>query len=161
MGTRKHVKSDLKSVLQAATSLHGHFGPFLTLGVRTGLVGLQELKVKQGDARLSTIVMLEYVVPISCILDGIQTSTGCTVGNTRLTWKESREIGAIFELGSAQRRIEVWVNPAVVQELKRKLAEQPPDEEIRQIGWDIAFRTDAELFLSKRWVNVLNLQCVM
>jgi len=149
MMTRKHIKPDLKSLLQAATFPHGHFGPFLTLGVRMGLFGLRQLGVKQGDTRLRAIVMLEYVVPISCILDGIQTSTGCTVGNTRLTWKESTEIGALFELGSCQQKVEVWAIPAVVQELKRKLAKQPSDEEIRQIGWDIAFRTDAELFLSK------------
>jgi len=149
MATRRHIKSDFRSLLQAATSLHGHFGPFLTLGVRMGLVGLRELRVQQGDTQLRTTVMLEYVVPISCILDGIQTSTGCTIGNTRLTWKESGEIGAIFELGSNQRKIQVWANPAVVQKLKRKLAKQPSDEETRQIGWDLALRTDAELFLSK------------
>jgi len=150
VGKRKHIKSDLKSLLRIATSLHGHFGPFLTLGVRMGLVSLRELRVKQSETQLHTTVMLEYVVPISCILDGIQTSTGCTVGNARLTWKESREIGALFELGSSQRKVEVWANPVVVQELKRKLAKLTSDEETRRIGWDIASRTDAELFLCKR-----------
>jgi len=150
MATRKHTESNVETLLQMASNLHGHFGPFLALGVRMGLVGLRELRVKQGDMRLNTTVMLEYVVPISCILDGIQTSTGCTVGNTRLTWKQYNEIGAKFELGSNQRKVEVWVNPVVVQELKRKLEKQPSEEETRQIGWDIAFRTDEELFLSKR-----------
>lgn len=147
---RKHYESGLKTLLRAATDLHGHFGPFLALGVRMGLVGLRQLNVQQGDTRLTSTVMLEYVVPISCILDGIQTSTKCTVGNRRLTWKKSKRIGAIFGLSSCQQRIEVWLNPPVVQELKRKLAVQPSDEKIRQIGWDIASRPDKELFLSKK-----------
>ncbi len=147
---RKHYESGLETLLQAATDLHGHFGPFLVLGVRMGLVGLRELSVRQGDIRLTSTVMLEYVVPISCILDGIQTSTKCTVGNRRLAWKKSKRIGAIFVLSSSRQRVEVWARPTVVQELKRELALQPSDEEIRQIGWDVASRSDEELFLSKR-----------
>ena len=147
---RKYCKAGLKTLLRAATNLHGHFGPFLALGVRVGLVGVRELNVQQGDTRLTVTVMLEYAVPISCILDGIQTSTKCTVGNTRLTWKKSKRIGAIFGLGSSQKRVEVWIRPAIIQELKRELAGQPLDEETRQIGWDLAFRSDEELFLSKR-----------
>ncbi len=115
-----------------------------------GLVGLRQLGVKRSDTRLRTTVMLEYVVPISCVLDGIQTSTKCTVGNTRLTWKKSKRIGAIFELSSSQQRVEMWIRPAIVQELKRELAGQRSDEKTRQIGWNIAFRSDEELFLSKR-----------
>jgi len=150
MKTPKHGKSGLRALLRAATDLHGHFGPFLALGVRMGLFGLRELSVQQGHTRLTATVMLEYVVPFSCILDGIQISTRCTVGNARLVWKESKEIGAIFQLSSSQQRVEVWVSPAVVHELKRKLAKKPSDEEIRQIGMDVASRSDAELFLSKR-----------
>ncbi len=147
---KKHYEPGLKIILEEATDLHGHFGPFLALGVRMGLVGLRELSVQQGDTRLTLTVMLEYVVPISCVLDGIQTSTKCTVGNTRLTWKKSKRIGAIFVLSSSQQRVEVWVRPTVVQELKRELALQPSDEEIRKIGRDIASRSDEELFLSER-----------
>jgi len=150
MNTPKHSKSGLRALLQAATDLHGHFGPFLALGIRMGLLGLRELSVQQGDRRMTATVMLEYAVPFSCILDGIQISTRCTVGNARLAWKESNEIGAIFQLDSSQQRVEIWVLPVVIRELKRRLAKQPSDEEIRQIGLDISSRSDSELFLSKR-----------
>jgi len=150
MTAQRHGRQGLDAVLQDATDLHGHFGPFLALGVRIGLVGLRELRVKQGDTRLHTTVMLEYVAPISCVLDGIQVSTKCTVGNTRLTWKESSEISVTFQLSSSRRKVEIRVNPAIIRELQRKLAKPLPDEEIRQIGLDIASLPDAELFLCKR-----------
>jgi len=134
--------------MHTAIDLHGHFGPFLALGVRMGLVGLRELGVKKGDTRLHATVVLKYVAPISCILDGVQTTTKCTVGNTRLTWKESERIGATFQLSDSRRRVTVWVNPEVLEELKHKLARKPSDKATRQLGWDIASRTDAELFLS-------------
>jgi len=149
MKTSRPDKTGFKTPMQVAMNLHGHFGPFLALAVRMGLAAMEELGVKRSDMRLHANVMLEYIVPMSCVLDGIQTSTGCTVGNTRLTWKESKEIGTIFQLGFNQKRVEVWVRPSLVKELKKRLAKQPTDEEIRHIGWDIAFRSDKELFLSR------------
>ena len=141
---------NLDKRLQSATDLHGHFGPFLALGVRMSLYALRELGVKEGDTGLHTTVTLEYVTPISCILDGVQASTKCTVGNTRLAWKQSKEVGAVFQLDRNKQRVEVWVKSEVLRELKRRLATHPSDEETRRIGLDIASRPDAELFLRKR-----------
>jgi len=138
---------ELNTQLKAATDLHGHFGPFLALGVRMGLVGLRALGAKEGDTKLRVKVMLKYALPFSCVLDGIQTSTKCTVGNKRLVWKESKQLGAVFQLKNGNRRVEVDVNPAVFQELKRKLAEKPLDEEVRRLGFDMASRSEKELFL--------------
>jgi formylmethanofuran dehydrogenase subunit E len=150
MTGQKMKDQNLDKRLQAATDLHGHFGPFLALGVRMGLYALRELGVNEGDTRLHTTVMLEYVTPVSCILDGIQASTKCTVGNARLEWKHSKEIGAIFQLSHNKQQVEVWVKSALFRELKRRLATHPSDEETRQIGLDIASRSDAELFFTKR-----------
>jgi len=150
MTEQRRKNQDLNERLQFAADLHGHFGPFLALGVRMGLYGLRELGAKEGDTELHATVMLEYVTPVSCILDGVQASTQCTVGNTRLAWKNSEDVGAIFQLGRSKQRVEVWVKPAVFQELKLRLNAQPSDKETRQIGLDIASRSDAELFLGKR-----------
>jgi len=139
----------LNAALQTAIDFHGHFGPFLTLGVRMGLLGLEKLGVKPGDSRLHATVMLKYAAPISCILDGIQTTTKCTVGNTRLAWKESSQISVIFQLDGSKRRIRIRVDPAIVQELLGRLSEQPTDKATREIGEEIASRPDSELFLSE------------
>ena len=145
--SRRSQKQGLDALLKAATDLHGHFGPFLTLGVRMGIVGLRELGAKEGDTQLHITGMLKYAVPISCMLDGIQTSTKCTVGNKRLEWKESNELGAMFLLKNSTRRVEVKVNPTLVQELKRKLDKMPHSgEEVRQLASEVASRPEKELF---------------
>jgi formylmethanofuran dehydrogenase subunit E len=150
MTDQERKNQDLNEQLQFAADLHGHFGPFLALGVRMGLLGLQELGLKKGKKELHATVMLTYVTPISCILDGIQTSTQCTVGNGRLLWRNSGDIGAIFQLRDSTHRVEVWIRPTVFQELNHRLEAKPSDEETRQIGLDIASRTDSELFMEKR-----------
>jgi len=145
--SKRNQKQGLNTFLRVATDLHGHLGPFLALGVRIGLVGLRELGAKEGDTRLQVKAMLEYALPFSCILDGIQATTKCTVGNKRLTWIESKETGALFLLKNGGPQVEVSVNSAVVQELRRKLDKRPSDEEVRQLGVDIVSRSERELFL--------------
>jgi len=145
--TEQSREQDSDVLLKAAASLHGHFGPFLTLGVRMSLAGLRELGVKPGDTRLHIKATLEYALPFSCMLDGIQTATKCTVGNQRLSWKESRELGAMFLLENTGRRIEVKVNKTVIRELSRKLEkEKPMSGAVRQIASDVASRSEKELF---------------
>jgi formylmethanofuran dehydrogenase subunit E len=150
MTDQRRKTQDLNKRLQFAADLHGHFGPFLALGVRMGLLGLRKLGVKKGDTELHATVMLRYVTPVSCILDGIQSSTQCTVGNTRLAWRNSEDVSAIFQLDRSKRRVEVLVKPSVLQELKLRLEAKPSDQETRQIGFEIASRSDAELFVGKR-----------
>jgi len=142
---RSHEQG-LNTLLKAATDLHGHFGPFLTLGLRVGLLGLKELGAKEGDAQVHVTAMLEYVLPFSCMLDGIQTSTKCTVGNKRLTWEESKEFGAMFLLANSRRRVEVKVDSGVIQELSRRLDKKPSDAEVRKLALDIASRPEEQLF---------------
>jgi formylmethanofuran dehydrogenase subunit E len=150
MTEKKERSRSLNEQLQLATDLHGHFGPFLALGVRMGLYGLRKLGVKRGDTELRVIVMLRYATPVSCILDGIQSSTQCTVGNTRLAWKNSEDVSAIFKLERSKRQIEVSVKPSVLQELILRLEAKPSDEDTRQLGLAIESRSDAGLFLEKR-----------
>jgi formylmethanofuran dehydrogenase subunit E len=145
--TKRNREQDLDALLKAAASLHGHFGPFLTLGVRMGLTGLREIGAKEGDTQLRITVSLEYVLPFSCILDGIQTATKCTVGNQRLSWRESKELGAMFLLETTGRQIEVKVNQAVVRELSRRLDKRAPmSEAVRQLASEVASRSEKELF---------------
>jgi len=147
VASRRSREQDMDKLLKVATSFHGHYGPFLTLGVRMGLVGLRELRAKEGDTQLRVTAMLEYSLPFSCMLDGIQTATKCTVGNKRLLWKESKELGAIFLLDNTGRQVEVKVNQAMVRELSRRLDQKKPlSEAVRQLASDVASRPEEELF---------------
>jgi len=146
VASKRSQKQGLNTLLKAATDLHGHFGPFLTLGLRIGLLGLRELGAKEGDTQLHVATMLEYVLPFSCMLDGIQTSTKCTIGNKRLTWKESKEFGAMFLLENSGQKVEVKVNSAVIQELSRRLDKKPSDAEVRKLALNIASRPEEQLF---------------
>ncbi len=142
-------EGDVEALLFEAADFHGHLGPFLALGVRTGLAGLRELKVRPGDTKLRVTVMLKYDVPFSCMLDGVQAVTKCTIGNKRLSWRDSDQMSAVFTFHD-NLRAEVIISSAAIQELGRKLADKPSEETVRKLALDIASRPEKDLLSIKR-----------
>jgi formylmethanofuran dehydrogenase subunit E len=65
-------------LLKAAGRFHGHIGPFLAVGLRMGQVANERLGRTPMD--MKAVVWVEGRPPRSCVLDGIQYVTGCTLG---------------------------------------------------------------------------------
>jgi len=77
-------QGDLEGLLNKAGELHGHFCPYVALGVRAGYLTMRELQVRS--------VGMEGVVAIvetnNCFSDGVQMVTGCTFGNNALIYRD-------------------------------------------------------------------------
>lgn len=78
-----------------AIEFHGHDGPFMTLGLRMGLIALELLDCR-GWFDLRCEVRLDWNPPDSCVIDGIQSSTGCTMGKKNITIVEQPGVEAVF-----------------------------------------------------------------
>ncbi len=134
------------SIFEKAEDFHGHFGPFLVIGVRMGLTGLNRLNAVK-DKSLVVAASLPPHVPFSCIIDGLQVTTKCTVGNQRLSLKDSLKIQTQFETRDGQKVV-VALNQTVFEKLKSRLVnENLPEEEVRQLAWDVAAIPEDELFI--------------
>lgn len=77
-------KGDVESVLLRAGESHGHFCPYLALGVRAGVHAMGELSAR--STGMEDIVAV--VETNSCFSDGVQVSTGCTFGNNALIYRD-------------------------------------------------------------------------
>jgi len=140
---------DLASILRRAEDFHGHFGPFLVVGVRAGIIALRELQTSKENKSLRAVVSLVYSVPYSCILDGIQLSTGCTIGNKRLRFEESPTFSIELEdLGNG--KVTVSIPSKAVDELKQKLAKDLPTKDLERLAHEVASTAEEELFLIDR-----------
>lgn len=147
MAFEDDVPSELKTILEKASDFHGHLGPFLTVGVRMGLVGLDRIGAQLSES-LRIVVSLPLHVPFSCVVDGLQATTKCTIGNQKLSMRDAHTIQATFETYETGQRATVALNQLVFQELKSKLLkERLPDKEIRKIAWKIATLPEEELFV--------------
>jgi len=122
----------LITLMEKAAEFHGHLGPFLVIGARMGNMAKRTLKpnVKE-NKRLQVTVKIPLLTPFSCILDGIQTTTQCTVGNQKLRIENSqKEITANFELQNSNRVMKVSVNPKIIKELISEMSEGFTNEEL-------------------------------
>jgi len=121
----------LKIAIKDAEKLHGHLGPFLVIGVRMGKIAERILNTNIGENKLQVTAKIPLLTPLSCILDGIQATTKCTIGNQKLRMENSqKEITVRFELQNSDKTTKVSVNPKIVEELMNKIAEGASNEEL-------------------------------
>lgn len=147
---RQGQNKELEGLLEKAVDWHGHFGPFLVLGVRMGLVGTRELGEKRGDPKLRVTVMTRPSVPFSCVIDGIQASTGCTIGNRKLRLRDSQKsIAAKFRI-SERNSVTVTLNPAKQEELEKLLSRHPSLREMEEIASNVISTPEKGLFNVKK-----------
>lgn len=135
----------LETSIKEAAELHGHLGPFLVIGVRMGKAAKQIFNSENEESReLRASVRVPFLTPFSCILDGIQSATHCTIGNQRLRVEESRQkITAQFETTDSDKILLISVNPKIVEDLKGKISKGTPSEYLAEA---IASTPEHQLF---------------
>ena len=95
----------------------------MIIGLRIGLTALRALD-SEGWFGLTCTATLHWSPPDSCLLDGIQSSSGCTMGKRNLIVKEGHGISAIFHSGS--KTLQITLKPEVYAEIKQAMS---PDAE--------------------------------
>lgn len=85
------VPMDLPPELEALRTFHGHLGVYVTLGLRMGKIGKRRLGHHKG---LTALVRSRLEPPMLCVVDGVQFSSGCTMGkgNIRVEAGENPEV---------------------------------------------------------------------
>ncbi|RLI29528.1 MAG: hypothetical protein DRO46_02370 [Candidatus Hecatellales archaeon] len=131
----------LDELVSKVRDFHGHFGPFAALGLRLSLYAMEKLKAQRGDERLKAKVTLTTLkTPYTCILDGVQIATGCTIGNGRLRFEEGEKVSLELNLeGVGAVKVEVpretleWMRETLkrgvpLEEAARQLLAKPEKE---------------------------------
>jgi formylmethanofuran dehydrogenase subunit E len=116
---------------ERAIEFHGHDGPFMTIGLRMGLIALEMLDCK-GWFDLSCEARLNWNPPDSCVIDGIQSSTGCTMGKKNILVVEQDGVEACFT--SKNKTLCITLKPEVIQGIREKMTEEDiPHEMIEEL----------------------------
>jgi len=125
-----------KGLLDYAKSFHGHLGPFLVIGLRMGMLARERLGNPDPVHSLEAMVELENKRPVSCLIDGIQVSSGCTLGKGNIRVMEGRGIWALFRSGGRKVRI------SLREEIKGRVLETPEEGAVKII----IEKSDEDLF---------------
>ncbi len=124
-------------LLKRAVDFHGHLGPFLVLGLIMSKTALKFLKKVS-----SVMVKTRLKPPRSCLLDGIQIVTQCTLGNTKLTVVESQsEVSGEFR--SDDKNILIMCRKSFLDKLESRMKRK--DKPLEEEALDI-LKIDEEIF---------------
>lgn len=137
--------NELAATIEFARKLHGHVGPFLVIGLRMGIAAKKALKVSEAECTLlKAHVVVPLHTPFSCLLDGIQVATTCTVGNQRLQIENADEIQATFTKQKQPKTVKITIAPCLSEQLKQKQAQNQLTEEY---ALEIADMPENQLFI--------------
>lgn len=121
-GPLRHGPAYAENALPVETllrSFHGHLGPYVVIGYRMGVVALDELE-SEGHFGISAEVHILLEPPSSCLIDGVQIGSGCTLGKRNIEiFEEVGPAWAVFK-SSEGEQVTIRLNPRIparVQEL--------------------------------------------
>ena len=135
---------ELWTTIDKAQKLHGHLGPFLVIGVRMGMIAKKTLNLSEKQCvLLKASIRVLFFPPFSCLIDGIQASTTCTVGNQRLRMENSEQISASFAEQNVGKTVKLTLKPMVIEELRKRLAEGTLTQEF---AMELVHAPENELF---------------
>jgi len=101
------VYTDLEGLLKEAGKLHGHYCPFLALGVKAGAKGIKMLDIEHAGME----EVMAIIESNNCFSDGIQYSTGCTFGNNSLIYKDYGKTAVTFAHRGKENGVRIVVKP--------------------------------------------------
>ncbi|MCX5695345.1 MAG: FmdE family protein [Candidatus Omnitrophica bacterium] len=102
--------------LKEAIKFHGHLGPYLVLGLLAGRLGLKKTGAKKYFG-LDVCVYGANKKPKSCLIDGLQLSTGSTYGKGNIQKRASRNIKIIMRNPENNKKLSLFIT----EQLKNKL----------------------------------------
>ena len=138
------TETTLAPIIEYARKLHGHVGPYLVIGLRIGYAAKKALNIGDEEAtRLMAEVSVPLYPPFSCLLDGVQVSTTCTVGNRRLQFKNAKTIKAIFSSQKDVKTVKITLAKQFSEQLEQKKKQDKLDE---AFAWELAKLPENQLF---------------
>lgn len=104
--------------LKEAEKFHGHLGPWLVLGLLAGESALKRLGSRKYFG-LKVKVRGVTQKPKSCLVDGLQLSTGATYGKGNIAKSPSGMIEVSIASPEKQRSLSIRLKAGLIKELKR------------------------------------------
>lgn len=131
------MNSSTSSLLEEAARFHGHLGPYLVLGIKMGLLAKNILKSDPFNMKAEVHTLKRP--PYSCIIDGIQIASGCTLGKGNISIQKDQKIYSIFMKDS--EKITIIMKPEILESLQ-----DITREELEDYARALFTRKDDELF---------------
>jgi len=115
---------DLPDELAELQRFHGHLGVYVTLGLRMGAIGKKRFGHYKG---LTATVRAKPEPPMRCVLDGIQFSSGCTMGKGNIELESATEPAVTF--AKEGHRLWIGLRPGWTEKIDREMSKEKEIEQ--------------------------------
>ena len=129
----------MDETLKQIEKFHGHLGPYAVIGYRMGKIANERLGSDPFCKRAR--VYTGTTPPLSCIIDGIQLSSNCTLGKGRITVENNDTAKAEF-ISEDNKKITITLKPEIREEIDATVTQ----ENILQYSENTYNKSDEELF---------------
>ncbi len=130
---------NLNEILKNIEQFHGHIGPYAVIGYRMGKIANE--KLGKDPFNKKAYVWTGTKPPMSCVIDGIQMSSGCTIGKGNLTIVSGKSPKARFSTNDG-KKIEIYLRESVKNEIESTVTKQ----NIVSFSEELYQKPDSELF---------------
>ncbi len=129
----------MNDTLKLIERFHGHLGPYAVIGYRMGKIACE--KLNHDPFKKNVEVFTGTNPPISCIVDGIQLGSGCTLGKGNIKITDKKKPIATFKDKNG-RTLTITLKKEVHQDIEKTVT----DENIIDYAEKIYEKSDRELF---------------
>ena len=129
----------MDETLKQIENFHGHLGPYVVIGYKMGKIANEKLGNNPFCKRAK--VYTGTIPPVSCIIDGIQLSSSCTLGKGRIIVEDKNTAKAKFT-SEENKKITIILKPEIRKEIDSTVTE----ENIIEYSEKIYTKSDEELF---------------
>lgn len=109
--------------LKALKEFHGHLGPYVIVGLKIGKLANKLIGKGKG---LKAIVKTGLNPPLSCIIDGIQFTSSCTLGKNNIKVVNRNKAIVVFKKGNLELKIKLKdeIRNKIDKEMKKEKEEE-------------------------------------
>jgi formylmethanofuran dehydrogenase subunit E len=129
----------MNDILKTIEQFHGHLGPYAVLGYKMGKIACEHLGSDPFDKKVT--VSTGTTPPISCIIDGIQLGSGCTLGKGNIAVKYENTPKAEFS-DKKGNTITITLEKHIQQEIDENITK----DNIISYSEDMFKRKNSDLF---------------
>ena len=146
-----HAQASDPPWLESVARFHGHLGPSVVAGARLGMAGIRAVGAKGYFDVDVTCAGPFAAPPASCFLDGVQVTTGATLGKRNLHSANADQIVVRVRNTRTGKTAEVRPTGKLVEILKKVRqsgkagGEETHEHRIEQIARDIGAMPDEEI----------------
>lgn len=117
LGEHSHHHTEAADPVALMKEFHGHLGPYVVLGYRMGRIALDRTG-SAGHFEISAEVHSILRPPHSCLIDGVQLGSGCTLGKRNITIEETGGPPLAIFTTSSGKKVTVRLLPGIPAMLK-------------------------------------------